>query len=80
MFRLKLKNISDKIIEANFDSMAGNPDIITKHIIPIQSLVADITKYYNTNIYDLKQKGILSEICTSDEELMGELCKLSLNQ
>lgn len=35
--------------------MAGNPDIITKHIIPIQSLVADITKYYNTNIYDLKQ-------------------------
>ena len=35
--------------------MAGNPDIITKHIIPIQSLVTDITKYYNTNIYDLKQ-------------------------
>ena len=54
-FLNKLKNISDKIIEANFDSMAGNPDIITKHIIPIQSLVTDITKYYNTNIYDLKQ-------------------------
>ena len=43
-FLNKLKNISDKIIEANFDSMAGNPDIIAKHIIPIQSLVADITK------------------------------------
>ena len=54
-FLNKLKNISDKIIEANFDSMAGNPDIITKHILPIQSLVADITKYYNANIYDLKQ-------------------------
>ena len=54
-FLNKLKNISDKIIEANFDSMAGNPDIITKHIIPIQCLVTDITKYYNANIYDLKQ-------------------------
>ena len=54
-FLNKLKNISDKIIEANFDSMAGNPDIITKHIIPIQYLVTDITKYYNANIYDLKK-------------------------
>ena len=53
-FLNKLKNISDHMIEANFDSMRGNPDIVTKHIIPIQGLVADTTKYYNTNIYDLK--------------------------
>ena len=54
-FLNKLKNISDNLIEANFDSMRGNPDIVTKHIIPIQGLLADTTKYYNTNIYDLKQ-------------------------
>ena len=40
-FLNKLKNISDHLIEANFDSMRGNPDIVTKHSIPIQGLLAD---------------------------------------
>ena len=53
-FLNKLKNISDHMIEANFDSMRVNTDIATKHIIPIQGLVADTTKYFYTNIYDLK--------------------------
>ena len=62
-FLNKLKNISDHLIEANFDSMKGNPDIVTKHIIPIQDLLADTTKYYNTNIYDLRQfKGCFDDL------------------
>ncbi len=54
-FLNKLKHISDCMIEANFYSMRGNSDIVNKHIIPIQNLLADVTKYYNTNFYDLKQ-------------------------
>jgi len=81
-FLNKLKNISDRIMEANFDSMRGNSDIVPKHILPIQDLLADTTKYYNTNIYDLKQfkecfdnvtndwmrfQGTLNEYASKDE-------------
>ncbi len=81
-FLNKLKNISDHLLEANFDSMWGNPDILTKHIIPLQVLFVDTTKYYNTNIYDLKQfkehfddltnkwmcfQNILNEYASQDE-------------
>ena len=81
-FLNKLKSISDRIMEANFDSMRGNSDIVPKHILPIQDLLADTTKYYNTNIYDLKQfkecfdnvtndwmrfQGTLNEYASKDE-------------
>ena len=55
IFLNKLKSISDRMMEANFDSMRGKSDIVSKHILPIQDLLADTIKYYNTNIYDLKQ-------------------------
>ena len=81
-FLNKLKSISDRLMEANFDSMRGNSDIVPKHILPIQDLLADTTKYYNTNIYDLKQfkecfdnvtndwmrfQGTLNEYASKDE-------------
>lgn len=54
-FLNKLKGISDRIIEMNFDSMRGEIDLVSMHLIPVQDMLAELSKYFNTNNYDLKK-------------------------
>lgn len=54
-FLNKLKEISDRLIEMNFDSMRGEMDLVSKHVVPVQGLMAELSKYFNTNNYDLKK-------------------------
>lgn len=54
-FLNNLKEISDRVIEMNFDSMRGEIDIVSKHVIPVQGMMVEISKYFNTNSYDLKK-------------------------
>ena len=72
---------SDRIIVMNAGQiiLEGTPKEVFAQKELLESVKLDVPFAVKAS-YDLKQKGILGEICTSDEELMGELCKLSLNQ
>ena len=72
---------SDRIIVMNAGKiiLEGTPKEVFAQKELLESVKLDVPFAVKAS-YDLKQKGILGEICTSDEELMGELCKLSLNQ
>ena len=72
---------SDRIVVMNAGQiiLEGTPKEVFAEKELLESVKLDVPFAVKAS-YDLKQKGILSEICTSDEELMGELCKLNLNQ
>lgn len=72
---------SDRIIVMNAGQiiLEGTPKEVFAQKELLESVKLDVPFAVKAS-YDLKEKGILQEVCTSDEELMGELCKLSLNQ
>ena len=71
---------SDRIIVMNEGKiiLEGKPKDVFKERELLESVKLDVpfeVKVY----YELTKRGVLSEIVTSDEELMNELCKLNLN-
>ena len=59
--------------------LEGTPKEVFAQKEQLESVKLDVPFAVKAS-YDLKKKGILSDICTSDEELMSELCELSLNR
>ncbi|MDE5977007.1 MAG: energy-coupling factor transporter ATPase [Turicibacter sp.] len=71
---------SDRLIVMNKGKILldGTPKEVFKEKAMLESIKLDVPFSVKAS-YDLMEKGILNEICTSDEELMNELCKLNLS-
>lgn len=63
-FMNKLKAFSDCMMQANFDAMIDG-DSVNENVPIMQSFMVDLTKYYNTNIYDLNQFKIKYDALTN---------------
>ena len=71
---------SDRIIVMNEGKiiLEGKPKDVFKEKELLESVKLDVPFAVKVS-YELTKRGVLSEIVTSDEELMNELCKLNLN-
>lgn len=71
---------SDRIIVMNEGKiiLEGKPKDVFKEKELLESVKLDVPFAVKVS-YELTKRGVLSEIVTSDEELMSELCKLNLN-
>jgi len=72
---------SDRIIVMNAGKIIldGKPNEIFAQKELLESVKLDVPFAVKAS-YELKQKGIIDEICTNDEELMEKLWSLNLNQ
>ena len=71
---------SDRIIVMNEGKiiLEGKPKDVFKEKELLESVKLDVPFAVKVS-YELTKRGVLSEIVTSDEELINELCKLNLN-
>lgn len=71
---------SDRIIVMNEGKiiLEGKPKDVFKEKELLESVKLDVPFAVKVS-YELTKRGVLSEVVTSDEELMNELCKLNLN-
>ena len=71
---------SDRIIVMNEGKiiLEGKPKDVFKEKELLEPAKLDVPFAVKVS-YELTKRGVLSEIVTSDEELMNELCKLNLN-
>ena len=71
---------SDRIVVMNKGNIIldGTPNEVFAQKDLLESVKLDVPFAVKAS-YELKEKGIISKLCTSDEELMGELWSLNLN-